>query len=99
MFNTFRFLGSCFLAKTRDSFFAGVDVKGGCEVSRAVKLFDNSNEDSEMSKYVVLKLGSPQFRQTMTNYHGQHESYVSGRSCPDTLYDVSNVKHFTLHGY
>ena len=62
MFNTFRFFGSCFLAKTRDSFFAGVDVKGGYEVSRAVKLFDNSNEVSEMSKNVVLKLGSPQLR-------------------------------------
>ena len=63
MFNTFRFFGNCFLAGTHDSFFLGVDVKGGCEVSRAVKLFDNSNEDSEMSSYVVLKLESPQFRQ------------------------------------
>ena len=59
MFNTFRFFGSCFLANIRDRIFAGVDVKGGCEVSRAEKLFDNSNEVSEMSKYVVLKLGSP----------------------------------------
>ena len=51
------------MAKARDSFFAGVDVKGDCEISRAEKLFDNSKEDSEVSKNVVLKFGSPHLRQ------------------------------------
>ena len=36
-----------------------VDVKGECEISRAVKLFDVSREVSEKSKYVELKFGRP----------------------------------------
>ena len=40
------------MAKTRDNFFAGVDVRGNCEVSRAEKLFDDSKEDSKVSKNV-----------------------------------------------
>ena len=41
------FLGKLLPGKTRDTFFAGVDVKGECEISRAVKLFDVSREVSE----------------------------------------------------
>ena len=51
------------MAKARDNFFAGVDVRGNCEVSRAEKLFVDLKEDSEVSKNVVPKFGSPHLRQ------------------------------------
>ena len=63
MFNILSLFGGCFLAKAFDNFFAGVDVSGGCKMSRDVKLFEVSKEVSDMSKNVVLKLGSPPFKQ------------------------------------
>ena len=56
---------SLLLGKSARYFFAGahVDVKGNFEVSRAKKLLDDSKEDSEVSKNVILKFGSPHLRQ------------------------------------
>ena len=48
-----------------ESFFAGVDVRGGwgaCK-SRLLKLFDVSIDDDDQSKKVVLKFDIPQFIQ------------------------------------
>ena len=61
-FHFFFFFFFFFLRKHLLFLVVAVDVKGCCEVSRELKLFEHLKEVSEMSTNVMLKYLSPQFK-------------------------------------